>query len=90
MKTKKLEKTDIDLMTDIRMQYQDNNLKLGMIASDEYLINQQLKQVENAKSESFEKLNTLRVEEQKIIKDLEDKYGEGQINLEEGIFIPNS
>jgi len=32
----------------------------------------------------------LRVEEQKIIKDLEDKYGEGQINLEEGIFIPNS
>jgi|TARA_B100001093_G_C26336325_1_gene804101 hypothetical protein len=90
MKTKKLEKTDIDLMTDIRMQYQDNNLKLGMIASDEYLINQQLKQVENAKSECFEKLNTLRVEEQKIIKDLEDKYGEGQINLEEGIFIPNS
>ena len=61
-----------------------------MIASDEYLINQQLKQVENAKSECFEKLNTLRVEEQKIIKDLEDKYGEGQINLEEGIFIPNS
>lgn len=90
MKTKKLEKTDIDLMTDIRMQYQDNNLKLGMISSDEYLINQQLKQVENAKSECFEKLNVLRVEEQKIIKDLEDKYGEGQINLEEGIFIPNS
>ena len=90
MKTKKLEKTDIDLMTDIRMQYQDNNLKLGMIASDEYLINQQLEQVENAKSACFEKLNTLRVEEQKIIKDLEDKYGEGQINLEEGIFIPNS
>jgi len=90
MKTKKLEKTDIDLMTDIRMQYQDNNLKLGMIASDEYLINQQLKQVENAKSECFEKLNALRVEEQKIIKDLEDKYGEGQINLDEGIFIPNS
>ena len=59
MKTKKLEKTDIDLMTDIRMQYQDNNLKLGMIASDEYLINQQLKQVENAKSECFEKLNAL-------------------------------
>ena len=90
MKTKKLEKTDIDLMTDIRMQYQDNNLKLGMIASDEYLINQQLKQVENAKSECFEKLNTLRADEQKIIKDLEDKYGEGQINLDEGIFIPNS
>jgi len=90
MKTKKLEKTDIDLMTDIRMQYQDNNLKLGMISSDEYIINQQLKQIENAKSECFEKLNTLRTDEQKIIKDLEDKYGEGQINLDEGIFIPNS
>jgi phosphopantetheine adenylyltransferase len=90
MKTKKLEKTDIDLMTDIRMQYQDNNLKLGMITSDEYIINKQLEQIENAKSECFEKLNILREDEQKIIKDLEDKYGEGQINLEEGIFIPNS
>ena len=49
MKTKKLEKTDIDLMTDIRMQYQDNNLKLGMISSDEYIINQQLKQIESRK-----------------------------------------
>jgi len=90
MATKKLEKIDIDAMTNIRVQYQENNSKLGMITADEYFIDQQLTQLTNAKSECFEILNTLRGDEQELVKKLEDKYGEGQINLEEGIFIPKS
>ena len=90
MATKKLDKKDIDDMTNIRIQYQENNSKLGLITADEYFINTQLQQLTNAKSECFETLNKLRSNEQELIKKLEDKYGEGQINLEEGIFIPKS
>ena len=90
METKKLDKKDIDSMTDIRIQYQENNSKLGMITADEYFISNQLQQLQNAKSECFETLNKLRGNEQELIKKLEDKYGEGQINLDEGTFISKS
>ena len=42
MTTKKLDKKDIDSMTDIRIQYQENNSKLGMITADEYFISNSL------------------------------------------------
>ena len=89
MEKKKLEKTDVDQLNDIRNKYQENNLQLGMISSDEYMVTQQLKQIEEAKNNCFTLLDQLRQDEQTLVKDLEDKYGEGQINLEEGVFIPN-
>ena len=89
MEKKKLEKTDLDALTEIRQKYQENNMQIGMISSDEYFINQQLKQIEQVKENCFNTLENLRKQESELVKSLEDKYGEGQINLEEGVFIPN-
>ena len=89
MEKKKLEKVDVDSLNEIRNKYQQNNLQLGMLTSDEYIISEQLKQVEEAKNNCFTVLNQLRDEEQTLVKNLEKKYGEGQINLEEGVFISN-
>ncbi len=90
MEKKKLEKTDLDALVQIRQQYQDNNMQLGIVASDEYMVNQQLKQINDVKENCFKVLDDLRKQETDLVKSLEDKYGEGQINLEEGVFIPNS
>jgi len=90
MEKKKLEKTDLDALMQIRKQYQDNNMQLGIVASDEYMVNQQLKQINDVKENCFKVLDDLRKQETDLVKSLEDKYGEGQINLEEGVFIPNS
>jgi phosphopantetheine adenylyltransferase len=90
MEKKKLEKTDLDALTEIRQKYQENNMQIGMISSDEYFINQQLKQIEQVKENCFNTLENLRKQESELVKSLEDKYGEGQINLEEGVFISNS
>ena len=90
MEKKKLEKTDLDALMQIRQQYQDNNMQLCIVASDEYMVNQQLKQINDVKENCFKVLDDLRKQETDLVKSLEDKYGEGQINLEEGVFIPNS
>ena len=90
MEKKKLEKTDLDALTEIRQKYQENNMQIGIISSDEYFINQQLKQLEQVKENCFNTLEDLRKQESELVKSLEDKYGEGQINLEEGVFISNS
>ena len=90
MEKKKLEKTDLDALTEIRQKYQENNMQIGIISSDEYFINQQLKQIEQVKENCFNTLEDLRKQESELVKSLEDKYGEGQIILEEGVFISNS
>jgi len=89
MEKKKLEKADVDKLKEIRAKYSENNMQLGMLSTDEYVLTQQLNQVQEMKTNLFSEFTTLREDEQKLIKDLEEKYGEGQINLDEEVFIPN-
>jgi hypothetical protein len=89
MEKKKLEKADVDKLKEIRAKYSENNMQLGMLSTDEYVLTQQLNQVQEMKTNLFSEFSTLREDEQKLIKDLEEKYGEGQINLDEEVFIPN-
>tara|TARA_R100000734_G_C3276907_1_gene71487 strand:- start:261 stop:533 length:273 start_codon:yes stop_codon:yes gene_type:complete len=89
MKTKKLEKVDVDKLKEIRDQYSQNTMQLGMVSTDEHAIKLQLEQVIETKQQLFAKFNELRLNEQELIKELEKKYGEGQINLDEEVFIPN-
>ena len=64
-------------------------MQLGMVSTDEHAIKLQLEQVIETKQQLFAKFNELRLNEQELIKELEKKYGEGQINLDEEVFIPN-
>ena len=89
MNKRKLEKVDLDNLNDIRQSYQENNLQLGSLTADEYIVLQQLKQIEDLKNQCFSKLGELKEKEQQMMLDLEKKYGEGQINLDEEVFIPN-
>ena len=70
MEKKKLEKTDLDALMQIRKQYQDNNMQLGIVASDEYMVNQQLKQINDVKENCFKVLDDLRKQETDLVKSL--------------------
>ena len=89
MEKKKLEKADVDKLKEIRAKYSENNMQLGMLSTDEYLLDKQLSQVKEMKQNLFSEFTQLREDEQQLVKDLEVKYGEGQINLDEEVFIPN-
>ena len=89
MKKKKLEKIDLDQLQDLRKKYQEINLQLGMITTDEYMLKNQLEEINNLKNKCFESINQTRNDESTLLKSLEEKYGQGQINLEEGVFISN-
>ena len=87
METKKIEKVDLDELHKVRDEYSENNMKLGMISADEYLVNQQLKEIDALKQQCFETIESIKNNEIELINNLKQKYGEGQINMEEGIFI---
>ena len=90
MKSKKLAKADIESITNIRGQFTECTNTLGLLQIDEKTISNQLLMVEEKKNEMFQKLDELRNQEQELFNSLQEKYGQGQINLEEGTFTPNN
>lgn len=88
--TKKLEQVDIDSIVELRQKYAENTNTLGLITTDEYAINQQLENLKSEKEKMFNALNELRDSEMKLMDSLKEKYGDGQINIEDGTFTPVS
>lgn len=84
--TKKLEQVDINSIVELRQKYAENTNALGLITTDEYAINQQLDQLKAEKEKMFSSLNELREQEIKLMDSLKEKYGDGQINIEDGTF----
>jgi len=84
--TKKIDKTDLESINKLREEYSQNSMKLGMVSVDEYNVNQQLQQIVSAKEELFSGLEKLKKQEFELIENLKEKYGDGQINIEQGTF----
>jgi len=84
--TKKIDKTDLESINKLREDYTQNSMQLRMISVDEYNINQQLQQIVSAKEEVFSSLENLKKQEFELIENLKEKYGDGQINIEQGTF----
>ena len=84
--TKKIDKTDLESINKLREEYSQNSMKLGMVSVDEYNVNQQLQQIVSTKEELFSVLEKLKKQEFELIENLKEKYGDGQINIEQGTF----
>ncbi len=90
MNTKKLDQADIDSIMELRQKYAENTNAVGMVSIDEHVVKEQLKQIETEKTRIFSQLESLRKEETTLMDSLKEKYGDGQINLEDGTFVPVS
>jgi len=84
--TKKIDKTDLESINKLREEYSQNSMQVGMVSVDEYNVNQQLQQIVSAKEELFSGLEKLKKQEFELIENLKEKYGDGQINIEQGTF----
>jgi len=89
METIKLEQQDIEKINKFRDQYAESNTKIGSVSTDEYIVSGQLTEIRNTKEEFFNELKTIKQNEEEFIGELREKYGEGQINIQDGTFIAN-
>ncbi len=90
MKSKKLAKADIESITNVQGQFTECTNSLGLLQIDEKTLSNQLLMIEEKKNEIFNKFDELRKQEQELVQSLQEKYGQGQINLQEGTFTPNN
>lgn len=87
MATRKLDKSDLEQLKSLQESYQQVTAQIASCTIDIELITEQLQELETEKKFQMKQFKDLREEESKIISTLKEKYGDGEININEGIFI---
>ena len=82
MEKKVLTSDEVSSLKDLKKQYRDLTEATGVIEMQ--IINLEIK-----KEQIKEKLKSLQQREIKLAKELEEKYGNGEISLETGEFLPS-
>ena len=82
MEKKVLTEEEVSGLKDLKKQYRDLTEATGVIEIQKITIELKKEQIK-------EKLKSLQQEEIKLARKLEEKYGNGEISLESGEFLPN-
>jgi TolA-binding protein len=90
MKTKKIQKKDLESINQLQNQFNELTRKLGVLQIDEQMFQNQLKTIDTEKNNIFQQIDETRNAEEELLNSLKEKYGNGQINIQEGTFTPNT
>ena len=77
----KLSEAEMGLLKNLQTEFEQTSAQLGQIETQIVAINQQKKTL-------VSKLEGIYKEEAELSEKLKEKYGEGNINLESGVFTP--
>ena len=83
MEKKVLTEEEMKQISSLRIKFDELVFKVGMNEVQQMVLKAQKDQLEN-------ELNDIQLQEQNLIKEIESKYGKGNISLETGEFIPLS
>jgi TolA-binding protein len=86
--TKKLDKDHVESIQTLQDQFSQNARYLGSIIIEIELLQQQIDQLNETKTNLIKEFTSLRELETNLIADLKARYGDGEINIETGTFTP--
>jgi DNA repair exonuclease SbcCD ATPase subunit len=85
----KFENEEIERIQNFRNEFSEVTTKMGEVEIELIMIETQRTAVEKFKTELKEKYLELRNEEVKLAQELRDKYGDGEFDMNTGMFTPN-
>jgi len=86
---KKLDKEHLDLIQRLREDFAKNANILGNINLEQYSLEKQQQNLQKEKNNYLQEFEKLQIEETQLLEKLKNRYGDGQINIDEGTFIPS-
>jgi hypothetical protein len=86
---RKLDKEHLTEIQDLQQNFRNNANKLGNITLERELLKQELQRLSDEKITCLDEFNKLRTIEEELLSKLKDRYGDGQIDINEGTFIPS-
>ena len=90
MAEKKLEKQHVTEIEQIRTKFAENNTEIALATKEIHAMQQRTQQLEAYQEQLLQQFQTLQSQETDLVNKLKEHYGEGQIDLEKGVFISES
>lgn len=88
--TKEFEQQDIDSVKTLQSEYATNTAQIGQVEVELHLLKKRLDEIENIRTELFDKYESLQQREKELVESLNEKYGDGVLDLDSGRFIPST
>lgn len=88
--TRKLDKEHLDELQQLRTNFANNANTLGSISLEQIALQRRLDYLKTEQERGYAEFETLRQQEQDLLEKMRERYGEGQINIAEGTFTPDS
>jgi predicted transcriptional regulator len=88
--TRKLDKEHLDEIQSLRSEFAKNSSTLGNIAIELHVLNRQLELMTAEQDKFLDQFESLRTQESELMQKMRDRYGDGQINIADGTFTPDS
>ena len=82
MKSKKLTTKEVNELQELQITQEKIISSLGQIETQKQIL-------KNKKENILNQFSTLQEKQSKVAKNLQEKYGDGNINIETGEFTPN-
>lgn len=87
---KKLTEEEVTKMTEIRKNYFNIQTAMGQVQLTKINLTEQLTLMDKQEGAIREEYAKTQAGERDLVKGLQDKYGVGTLNIENGTFIPTS
>ena len=86
--SKKFNEEELKKIKDIQLSYQDTTNKFGQISITRLRLEQQQESLEKEHDALIQIFNKTQEDEQKFLDSITEKYGQGTLNPETGVFVP--
>lgn len=86
---KEFDQEDIDVVKNLQSGYARTTAQIGQVEIELHLLNKRLDQMKELRERLFNDYSNLQTEENDLVKKLNEKYGDGVLDLDSGKFIPS-
>ena len=86
LKTTKLSPEELETLTKLRQTYAEVTANIGRLNLDKYSLNDRMISIDSEIENSKQLYKDTITEETKLVDSLNEKYGQGRIDLETGVF----
>jgi chromosome segregation ATPase len=84
---REFEQEDIDTVKSLQSGYARTTAQIGQVEIELHLLNKRLDQMKNLRERLFNEYTELQTKESDLVKTLNEKYGDGVLDLDSGKFI---
>lgn len=88
--TKKLDEEHLLLIQQLRDEFAENSNVIGNNSIRIIMLQKEIDKLNSNQDTAIAEFEALQIKESELLETLRERYGEGQVNINEGTFTPSS